>query len=88
MSNAIIILIYIGLTLLIIGICYLLGLFNSRGTAGPRRYKLGERWDTGPLWFVGKPKEGTAAHTGHRALTAGSTDPSAPTVVGGASGTW
>ena len=88
MSNAIIILIYIGLTLLIIGICYLLGMYNMRGKAGPRRYKLGERWDSGPLWFVGRPKAGTSAHTGYRALTPGSVDQSAPTVVGGASGTW
>lgn len=89
MSPVEVILVFAGLPLLIVVVCYLLAVFNMRGKEHAHRYKLGERWESGPLWFVGRPRQVTAAHPGLRALTAGSpADSTTPTVVGGASGTW
>lgn len=88
MSLPHVILLFIGGPILVMAIAYGLALLMSRGRASSGTYKLGEKWDREPLWFVGQPREGVAAHRPQHAIeTAIESAPSA-TMVGGASGTW
>ncbi|WP_106848361.1 hypothetical protein [Blastococcus sp. Marseille-P5729] len=88
MSLPHVILMFVGGPLLVMAIAYGLAYLMSRDTASAGTYKLGDTWEREPLWFVGQPREGVAAHLPQHALeTAHEPVPSA-TMVGGASGTW
>lgn len=81
-------LLFVGGPLVIIGLCYLLGALMSRDTESAKTYKLGDKWEHAPLWFVGHPREGVSAHRPAHALEAGNERVPSATMVGGASGTW
>lgn len=88
MSLPHVILMFVGGPLLVMAIAYGLAILMSRKTASGGTYKLGDRWEREPLWFVGQPRERVSAYQPQHAIeTANERVPSA-TMVGGASGTW
>lgn len=81
-------LLFVGGPAVILALAYLLAYVTSRGTESASLYKLGEKWDRAPVWFVGHPRDGVAVHSNARSIEAGTDHVPAVTVVGGASGTW
>lgn len=83
-----VLLMFVGGPALVLVLCYLLAHVTTRNTESAKRYKLGQHWDRGTLWFVGHPKEGVSAHRPLHAIDAADSEIPATTMVGGASGTW
>ena len=81
------ILLFIGGPLVIIGLCYALAVLMTRKTSSAGRYKLGNRWEHAPLWFVGHPRDGVSTHP-HTQIEPTHPNTTPATMVGGASGTW
>lgn len=88
MSIPHVLLVFVGGPVVILLFAYLIAYLTSRDTESAARYKLGERWDRGTLWFVGRPKQGVSAHHPMQAIEAGDAAIPVTTMVGGASGTW
>ncbi|MFV0535012.1 MAG: hypothetical protein ACK5MR_15350 [Cumulibacter sp.] len=88
MSIPHVLLVFVGGPVLVLLLTYLLAFLTSRDTETAKRYKLGEHWDRGTLWFVGRPKQGTSVHQSIYAIESGADSVPATTMVGGASGTW
>lgn len=88
MSIPHVLLLFVGGPVVILLFAYLLAYLTSRKTESAKRYKLGDRWDRGTLWFVGRPKAGVSAHHPMAAIEPGDVKIPATTMVGGASGTW
>lgn len=83
-----VLLLFVGGPIAVLLFGYLLAYVTSRDTESAKRYRLGDKWDRGTLWFVGHPKQGVSAHHPVHAIEAGDAALPATTMVGGASGTW